>query len=51
MSRITNRECVTVYDRAVGTSLETDGPALDLPRLANLPMILDTLHITLVPSA
>jgi hypothetical protein len=51
MSRITNRECVAVYDRAVGSSLETDGHALDLPRLASLRTILDALHITIVASA
>jgi hypothetical protein len=46
MSRITNRECVAVYDRAVAPNLEGDSPALALPRLANLPAILDALHIT-----
>jgi hypothetical protein len=46
MSRITNRECVAVYDRAVAPNLEADSPALALPRLANLPAILDALHIT-----
>lgn len=51
MSRITNRECVAVYDRAVGPNLETDGHALDLPRLASLRTILDALHITIVASA
>jgi hypothetical protein len=51
MSRITNRECVAVYDRAVGANLETDGHALDLPRLASLRTILDALHITVVASA
>lgn len=50
MSRITNRECVAVYDRAVTPSLEADSPAIDLPRLAALPTILATLHVTIVPS-
>lgn len=51
MSRITNRQCVAVYDRGVKSSLEADSPALDLPRLASLRTILDALHITVVPSA
>lgn len=50
MSRITNRECVAVYDRAVTPSLEADSPAIDLPRLAALPTILATLHVNIVPS-
>jgi len=50
MSRITNRECVAVYDRAVTPSLDADSPAIDLPRLAALPTILATLHVTIVPS-
>lgn len=48
MSRITNRECVAVYDRAVMAKLEVDSPALDLPRLARLSAMLDALHITLI---
>lgn len=48
MSRITNRECVAVYDRAVTSRLEANSPALDLPRLARLSAILDALHITLI---
>lgn len=47
MSRITNRQCVAVYDRAVAPNLEADSPALDLPRLAGLRAILGALHITL----
>lgn len=46
MSRITNRQCVAVYDRAVASNLEADIPALDLPRLSTLVSILDDLHIT-----
>jgi hypothetical protein len=51
MSRITNRQCVVVYDRAVASKLEADSPALDLPRLAGLPSIMNALHITIDPSA
>ncbi len=47
MSRITNRQCVAVYDRAVALKLEADSLALDLPRLAGLSAILDTLHISI----
>ena len=50
MSRITNRECVAVYDHAVTPSLEADSPAIDLPRLTTLPTILATLHVIIVPS-
>lgn len=51
MSRITNRQCVAVYDRAVASNLEAKSPALDLPRLAGLRAILDTLHITIEAGA
>lgn len=51
MSRITNRRCVAVYDRAVASKLEADSPALDLPRLADLPGILESLHVTVAPGA
>ncbi|WP_245313587.1 RES family NAD+ phosphorylase [Rhizobium sp. R635] len=47
MSRITNKQCVAVYDRATA-SLDADGPALDLIRLSALVPILDTLHVTVV---
>lgn len=50
MSRITNRQCLAVYDRAVTPNLDADSPALDLPRLATLRMILEALHITVVAS-
>lgn len=40
MSRITNKECVAVYDRAVHLNLETDAPALNLTRLSSLTDIL-----------
>lgn len=51
MSRITNRECVAVYDRTVAPSLGADSPAINLPRLANLRTILDALQVTIVTAA
>ena len=48
MSRITNRPCVAVYDRAVDGRLEADAPAVELPRLASLPKIVNALHLTVV---
>ncbi|MER9630990.1 RES family NAD+ phosphorylase [Mesorhizobium sp. M0296] len=51
MSRITNRQCVAVYDRAVASKLESNSPALDLPRLSGLRAILDALHITIEAGA
>lgn len=48
MSRITNKECVAVYDRAVAHCLGADAPALNLPRLAALASILDSLFITVL---
>ena len=51
MSRITNRECVAVYDRAVTKRLEAYGPALELPRLSVLRDILDQLHVTIIASS
>ena len=48
MSRITNRQCVAIYDRAVETTLRADAPALDLPRLGLLPSILARLHVTII---
>lgn len=50
MSRITNRQCVAVYDRAITSGLEVDSPVLDLPRLAALPVILESLRVTVVAS-
>lgn len=47
MSRITNKQCVAVYDRATG-GLEADSPALDLPRLSALALILDALQVTVI---
>lgn len=48
MSRITNRQCVAIYDRAVEPTLRAEGPALDLPRLGLLPSILAGLHVTII---
>lgn len=47
MSRITNKQCVAVYDRAIA-SLEADGPALDLIRLSAFVPILEALHVTVI---
>ncbi|WP_375337274.1 hypothetical protein [Rhizobium lentis] len=47
MSRITNKQCVAVYDRATA-GLEADSPALDLPRLSALGLILDALQVTVI---
>jgi hypothetical protein len=47
MSRITNRECVAVYDRAV-SKLEADAPALDLTRLGSLTADLAALQVTVI---
>jgi hypothetical protein len=48
MSRITNKQCVAVYDRAVELKLDADSPALDLLRLSALGTILHQLHITVI---
>jgi len=48
MSRITNKQCVAVYDRAVVSCLEADVPAVDMPRLSALRTILDGLQVTVV---
>lgn len=48
MSRITNKQCVAVYDRAVELKLDADSPALDLLRLSALGTILNQLHITVI---
>jgi len=47
MSRITNRECVAVYDRSV-SKLDADAPALDLSRLRSLTADLAALQVTVV---
>lgn len=48
MSRITNRECVAVYDRAVAKKLTANAPALPLTRLASLTRDLRALHISVI---
>jgi hypothetical protein len=48
MSRITNRECVAVYDRAVAGKLVVNVPAISLVRLASLPKDLQALHVTIL---
>jgi hypothetical protein len=47
MSRITNRECGAVYDRAV-SKLEADAPALDLTQLKSLTAELAALQVTVI---
>ncbi|MGG7576733.1 hypothetical protein [Rhizobium sp. Nf11,1] len=47
MSRITNKQFDAVYDRATA-GLEADSPALDLPRLSALGLILDALQVTVI---
>jgi hypothetical protein len=47
MSRITNKQCVAVYDRATA-SIEADSPAWDLIRLSALGPILNALHLTVI---
>lgn len=48
MSRITNKECVAVYDRAVHLNLETEAPALNLTRLSSLTDIFEKLFVTIM---
>jgi hypothetical protein len=48
MSRITNNQCVAVYDRAVEASLDAESPAANLPELACLPSVIEELHITII---
>jgi hypothetical protein len=48
MSRITNAECVAVYDRAVPFKLDPDCPVEDLVRLAKLTPALRSLNVTLI---
>jgi hypothetical protein len=47
MSRITNRECAAVYDRAV-SKLEADAPAPELTRLRSLTTDLAALQVTVI---
>lgn len=48
MSRITNAECVAIYDRAAGSKLDPACPVVDLVRLADLKPVLRSFNITLV---
>lgn len=48
MSRITNAECVAVYDRAVAKVLDDGCPVAELPRLAGLVPALRSLNVTLL---
>ena len=48
MSRITNAECVAVYDRAAGPKLDPTCPVVDLVRLADLEPALRSLDISLI---
>jgi len=48
MSRITNAECVAIYDRAVGSNLDPACPVVDLVRLADLEPALRSLNVSLV---
>jgi len=48
MSRITNRECVAVYERAVTTKLSAEAPALPLVRLATMITDLRALGVTII---
>ena len=47
MSRITNAECVAVYDRAVTATLDPACPVVELLRLADLVPALKSLSIEL----
>ena len=46
-SRITNAECVAVYDRAVGRRLDPACPVVELSRLSDLVAALASLNIDL----
>lgn len=48
MSRITNAECVAVYDRAVGSKLDPTCPVVDLVRLVELASALRSLNVSLI---
>lgn len=47
-SRITNAECVAIYDRAAGSKLDLACPVVDLARLADLEPALRSLNVSLV---
>jgi len=48
MSRITNAECVAIYDRAAGSALDPACPVVDLVRLADLQAALRSLNVSLI---
>ncbi len=48
MSRITNAECVAIYDRAAGSTLNPACPVVDLVRLADLEPALRSLNVSLI---
>lgn len=48
MSRITNVECIAIYDRAAEPKLDPDCPVVDLVRLADLEPALRSLNVSLV---
>lgn len=47
MSRITNAECIAVYDRAVTAKLDPTCPVTDLIKLADLESAFRSLSIEL----
>ena len=51
MSRITNAECVAIYDRAVGSKLDPTCPVVDLVRLVELEPALRSLNVSLIRTA
>lgn len=48
MSRITNGECVAIYDRAVTTKLDPSCPVADLVRIGELIPALRSLNVELI---
>jgi len=48
MSRITNAECVAVYERATSLKLDPACPVVDLVRLADLEPALRSLNVSLI---
>ncbi|MDB5737917.1 MAG: hypothetical protein JWO65_1585 [Sphingomonas bacterium] len=48
MSRITNAECIAIYDRAAEPKLDSDCPVADLVRLADLEPALRSLNVSLI---
>jgi hypothetical protein len=47
-SRITNAECLAIYDRVAGSKLDPNCPVVDLVRLADLEPALRSLSVSLV---